>query len=266
MLLFLSSLLIFIKLGTTKIKYRYRFIKESEDIDILKNIGLNITFKQYKIVRLIIIIVLIVLLLIEVIFLDYFFSLNHILILILFIFFSSPKKSVFNIKMPLYLVVDYIVKEMNKKLDLEIYRAIIQIKNITIARKENISSDFVLEQIRLFSVRTKSIFNKVSSFWNLNEKENACNYLKKAINTKKSEMLSDILFKIDDTSSEDLLREINIYIENILKERETNLLKKYENQSYLVYALVSISLTIIILNFVILAGFFDVMNMLKEII
>jgi hypothetical protein len=184
-----------------------------------------------------------------------------------FYLLTIPKEKIMNFKTPLAYIMDIISERKKKHAEMELVRVFIQTKNIIFSLDENkINSDFILERIRHFTVLLRPVFDMMIGLWDLGERDEACNYLILKIKTQHGKMYADLLRKIDTIKKEDLILEINMYLETIRKERKTILMKKSENRSFIVYALISISISIVLINFVIVVGFIDTMNILKNII
>lgn len=185
---------------------------------------------------------------------------------IIFILFlaSSPKSYFLGKRTPFKYVLDIFRNNHKHKQNIEIYRAISQLKNIALARKDTPpGSDFVLEQLNKFTNILRPVFNKTIALWSMGEKEVACEYLDKTIDTKEATELANILRKLDELEPYELKNQLSLLQESIKKERETRKIKNNENISNLVYLIVITTCVIIMVNFVIVVYYIETINQLK---
>lgn len=246
----------------------FSYIKKNiykDELDgIFNNSGLKITTIQYQMIRYMSFIIWLILL-------NFSFQLGGgtypvkqlFIILILFLV-SSPKTYLLGKKTPFKYVLDIFINNHKHKKNIEIYRAISQLKNIALARKDTPpGSDFVLEQLNKFTNIIRPVFNKTIALWSLGEKDEACDYLEQAIDTKEATELANILRKLDDLEPYELKNQLTLLQESIKKERETRKIKNNENVSNLVYLIVITTCVIIMVNFVIVVYYIETINQLK---
>jgi hypothetical protein len=177
---------------------------------------------------------------------------------------SAPKEKFMNRRTPFKFLIDTLKENHRGKQNIEIYRSISQLKNIAISKQNNPpSSDFVLEQLRKFTSVVRPEFNRMSYLFNEGKKEEACDYFSSAIGTKEAEQLANLLSKLDLLNPFELRHQIEVYQEGMKKERETRKKKHNEFKSNLIYFVVIASCSLVLLNFVIVAYYIDVMNLMK---
>lgn len=177
---------------------------------------------------------------------------------------SSPRVEFLGKKTPFLYTLEYIGEKIRLEKNVEVYRAISQLKNLIIAKKDNPpSSDFVLEQLKKFSKKTRPIFNQMIYLWSMEKKVEACRYFSSKIGTQEAEEFADLILKFDELPPIELKNQLDVYQEKIQGKRETQKSKENENRSYLVYSLVMASLAIILTNFVIVAFYIDNIKLLN---
>lgn len=244
--------------------YIKKNIYKDESGTIFSNSGLKITIFQYQMVRYMSFILWLILL-------NFSFKLGGgsypvkqlFIILILFLV-SSPKTYLLGKKTPFKYVLDIFINNHKYKKNIEIYRAISQLKNIALTRKDAPpGSDFVLEQLNKFTNIIRPVFNKTIALWSMGEKDEARNYLEQAIDTKEATELANILRKLDDLEPYELRNQLTLLQESIKKERETRKIQTNENISNLVYLIVITTCVIIMVNFVIVVYYIETINQLK---
>lgn len=229
-----------------------------EDLDI------GISFQKYQIIRWTLFITML---------LFYIFNAeikggaipqNQAFILIGTFILSTPRVSVMDKKTPFIYVLEIVAKKVKKEMNNEVYSAISQLKNICIAKQKNPpGSDFILEQLRKFSKKTRPVWNQTIYLWSMGKREEACHYFSNKIGTTEAEELSNLFIKLDELNPIELKNQLILHQDKIKKQRETDKLQSNENKSYMIYTLVLASAFIIILNFIIVAYYIDSLNLLK---
>jgi len=187
-------------------------------------------------------------------------------ILILFIL-TTPKATFLGRKTPFKIVIDILTEDYKNRMNLEIYRAISQLKNLAITKEDNPpGADFIIDQLRKFTKLTRPFFNNMMYLWSIGKREEACNYFKTAIGTKEAGDLADIFLKLEYLGPMELQNQMILYQQDIKKRRETEKIKHNENVSWIVYSVVSITVILMLLNFVVVVYYIDSMELMKNIL
>jgi len=236
-----------------------------DELDTLFNdSGLKITTLQYQLIRYTSFIVWLFLLNLLFQLKGGTYPVKQVFLIILLLIISSPKTFFLGKKTPFKYVLDIFKNNHKHKKNIEIYRAISQLKNIALARKDTPpGSDFVLDQLNRFTNIIRPVFNKTIALWSMGEKDEACNYLEQSIDTREAAELANILRKLDDLEPYELKSQLTLLQESIKKERETRKIKNNENISNLVYLIVITTCVIIMVNFVIVVYYIETINQLK---
>lgn len=246
----------------------FSYLKENiykKDLDaVFNDSGLKITTIQYQLIRYTGFIIWFLLLnLLHQLSSDTY-PVKQLLLLTLLFLISSPKQYFLGKRTLFKYVLDIFIANYKQKKNIEIYRAISQLKNIALARKESPpGSDFVLDQLNRFTNIIRPVFNKTIALWSLGKKDEASDYLEEAIGTREATELANILRKLDDLEPYELKNQLILLQESIKKERETRKLKHNENISNLVYLIVITTCVIILVNFVVVVYYIETINQLK---
>lgn len=278
---FLSTYLIFslpekdIKTNNVRFKKdRYKYIsetynkiKDSNELNnIFSNSGINISGFQYQVARNSIGIIVLILLTYQKLFTTNFNKLNAILFIIIYLI-SSPRKTIKGYNTPFSKLTEFLAVEYRYKKDKEIYRAICQLKNLAIAKEnEKLSSDYILEQLMRFTKIIKPIFGKMLSMWYENNRKEACEYFSEAIGTEGANGLSNIFMKLDDLSPIELKDQLILYQTGIKTARQTLKEKRNQRKSEIVYSIVMFSAMLVLLNFVAITLYINIIQKFQTII
>jgi hypothetical protein len=190
-------------------------------------------------------------------------SFSVIFIILLFIC-SSPITKLWGQRTPFKIVMDTLTKQHRYKQNLEIYRAVSQLKNLSIIRKNDpISSSSILDQLRKFTKTTRPIFNRMISKWDLGKQDEACQYFEEVIGTREAEELSSILSKLDQLNPVELQQRLTLFQKFVRSERETKKKKQNENKGNVIYLIVVLSAILVLVNFAVVAFFIEAQLQLK---
>ena len=240
------------------------FINNNSINDILINLNLGIDYEKYQIFRYSTFMLLLFYCISDAFLKNYVYSQKHILLLLLLFFITSPQKYIYGKKTFFLFIIEYIQKQIDKEKNEEIYRAIGQLRNLAIARKDNPpSGSFYLEQIIRFTNKTKPMFNQFMKYWNMNNKTAASDYFVKNINLKESRDIVNLFIKLDDLNPSELISQLSLFQDKFRKQRLIEKQKKNENISYILYSSVIFSALIVLLNFVIVAFWIDNVKLLQ---
>lgn len=238
---------------------------DNEDVNkLIQQSGIGITLYQYQIIRYVVFIIWSILYLVFYQLIESKFSLNQILMIVILFIVTSPKSYFLGKRTPFKYVIDICTHDYKNKLNIELYRCILQLKNIAITRKDiSFSSDFLLEQLSKFTKRTKPIFNRMIALWSIGKKEEACNYFASVIDTKEAEQLSNLFRKLDNLFPNELYNQIVLLQEAMKKERETSKLVANENKSNLIYFIVIATSVVVLINFVIVVYYLETLHQMQ---
>lgn len=241
-------------------------LNDKELTQTLKKSGLTFTSAQYQIPRYIIFTIIILMIHISYITQMDSYPFNSIILVIVLFAVSSPKEYFLGHKTPFKLTMDVLMKNHKYKMDLELYKAISQLKNLSIIKQNNPpGAIFIIEQINKFTNITKPIFNRLIAYWSKGQKKEGCEYFRKAIDTPVGNELANYLLKLDELNPIELKEQLILYQETVRRRRETEKERKNEKRSNLIYVFVVISSLMVILNFVIVAYYIEQMELLQFI-
>lgn len=240
---------------------------EYKDTDIsFKKIGLNITTLQYQTIRYLVTISIFILFLIIKI-KNGTISVKYYITIVILFTVTSPQIKFLGKKTPFAYIIEILHNEHKRKKDMELYRALTQLKNLAIAQQHKpIGADFIIQQLMKFTKITKPTFAKMLSIWRLGQEEKACKFFAEEIGTKLSIELSNIFLKLDKINPYELTEQLTLYQTNVREERRTAKLKNNELISNLLFIPIVASALIILLNFVVIVVYIDQMNNISNIL
>ena len=231
--------------------------KNEETDSIFKESGFSISGLNYQAMRWSILITWVIFMVYQK-FILFNFSRSSILLWVAIFICTSPKKEIFSKKSPFMFITEIFQREYKDKKNKEIFRAISQLKNLSIAKSnERLGSDYILGELMKFTKTIKPIFAKMLSYWYEARQEDACEYFSNAIGTDEGKELANIFRKLDYLNPGELREQLTLYQSMHKEKRRTEREKKNESIGNWVYALVTVSALIVLINFLVVAIVID---------
>lgn len=185
---------------------------------------------------------------------------------IILFFGSTPKMTILGHKSPFAYFTDALTSNYHRKKNNEVFRALSQLKNLSIATQNtHIGSDFIIIELMKYSKLTKPVFATMLKYWRENEKQTACDYFAKTIDTREGKELANVFLKLDNLSPNDMKNQILLCQTIFKEERRTAKEKHNDNRGYVLYGVVVICLLIVLLNFVTMVLYLTTLENFKNI-
>lgn len=243
-----------------KKKYNYtfrqpkmKFTKGNTSKDSINTLfsdaGLNITVDKYNQLRLILLVILVG---VTCVFLYNSEKLRLMIGLILIGYLiTTPALNIGKKNSPFLAILSMIKTIQNRKKDTEIYRILIQLKNIAITQKDKpYSADYTINQLIKFSRLTKKALINFLMFYNLGKEEEAYERFTNDIHTKMGNEVGMILLKLDKLNPLELMNQIDIIKERTREKHITEKHRKQNTVSDFIYLPIIIPVFILFLNFI----------------
>ena len=181
-------------------------------------------------------------------------SFNMQLALLVLLFIATlPRKNLFNLKLPLFYIKEFIQKRKSKILNKELYRTISQMINLFDVKGEDAtSSNYIFDEIIKYTRATKPIYYQMLSLWNMDRRDEAADYFAQAIGTKEAGDLASVFLKLDYLSPKELRNQLIHYQNNMRTEKITLRENINERNGNLMYILAIISAIVVLLNFLVI--------------
>ncbi|WP_304944599.1 hypothetical protein [Vallitalea guaymasensis] len=231
-----------------KMKFTKSNYSKEEINTAFTDAGINITTDKYNNLRLIIFLTTVILTCIS-------YHGNRLpIVLALWLtayLISAPVIKLGKKDSPFMLVIKMIKTMQNKKKDTEIYRILIQLKNIAITQQDKpYSADYTINQLIKFSKLTRNALINFLMYYNIGKEDEAYKKFTKDINTQMGNDIGMILLKLDKLNPTELIEQIDIIKE---RNREKHITEKHRKQnaiSDLIYLPIIIPVFILFLNFI----------------
>lgn len=238
-------------------KMKSEFIRKMNERDTLfLGTGLTISRYQYNTLR---ITILAVILLFQIMEAQYAsnviirYAAFGILVLI-----TSPRMTFMNIKTPFARALELLHDRYRKKIDLELYNSISQLKNLAVVQKDRpMSADFLIEQLVRFTNKSKRVLMQTLSMMREGKDQEGIAFFKQTINSKLAIEFANILSKLDYLNPAELRGQLIILQSSFRNEKTTMKLAQQELLSNLIFLPIVAVAIVILLNFVVITVWLD---------
>lgn len=194
-------------------------------------------------------------------------SLVPLIFIVLFYVASMPVQTILRYPSPFKLMIDASLSSRRERFNEELYLAVSQMKNSFLIKKDRPpSSQMVLEEVRRYTDKTRHIFNRFMSFWQMGEKDMAVDYFEKAIGTTEAKSLSQVFLKLDELNPAEMRQQLNAFQDIYRTQRETAKKRKNEHKSNFLFVLVIGTCLLLMVNFLGIAFFIDFLKDFNELV
>jgi len=152
------------------------------------------------------------------------------------------------------------------RLEREIFHSCVLLKNLAIVHRElPMSTDFILEQLMETGQPLRRIFADILTAYRHGEKQSAFDRLPQQIPTKTAQDFARILGKMDDISPSDLIIQMDVFLQMFSAERKTKAMARAERKSVVTTIASTITIFIVLLNFIVVVIFLDTLQILNQL-
>jgi hypothetical protein len=228
--------------------------------NILSNTGFTLSKNIYNIARLMGLIASLIV--------GYYFK-NQFLIIssISLYIISIPIENIQN-KTTIYgKLITLLRKSHSDKKDMEIYQSIALLRNMIKSNKfSKLSSDYMIEQLAVYSELLRNTYFKVLNLLRLNRKQEAIQLFSSEVRTKVSSDFGRLIIELENMENRELDEILISLQKNIREERITKLKKNDEIISDILYIPVVLNVLLIFINFLYIAYFINQKNVFSMLI
>ncbi|MCG8483227.1 MAG: hypothetical protein MJA31_07975, partial [Clostridia bacterium] len=216
-------------------KMRSEFIRKLNEKDtFFLGSGLSISRYQYGILRTTILAVIFIFQIIDARYASK--PIVHYITFGILVMITSPRMTIMNIKTPFARVLQFLQNSYRKKIDLELYNSISQLKNLAVVQKDHpMSADFLIEQLVRSTNKSRKIYMQTLSMMREGKDEEAIEFFKQAINSKLAIEFANIIPKLDYLNPVELKDQLVLIQSSFRNEKTTMKLAQQEILSNLIF-------------------------------
>lgn len=232
------------------IKSRYGNL---DDLNILSDTGLNFSLSFYKVLRYVIFGIFLILIIILKLSVNLASYNIHLFLSIFLFLITTPRESYGRFKLPFFYFLNFMQLKNRREYNNEIYRTISHMINLFNMKGDTIlGSNYIFDQIIRFTDKTKPIYLRMLSFWNMNRQEEAVEYFAKAIGTTDAKNLTTVFLKLDHLKTRELIDQLIHYRNNMRMEKVYLRERINERNGNIMYGFTILSAVIVLINFLVI--------------
>jgi hypothetical protein len=227
-------------------------LRDKSTDEIFRDAGVNLSVAKYQGVRNLLIVAVML-----------FLAANAVLgepvlrqVLLFIVLYAATKPDEYftagkrKIKTPFKTVLDAMRKTHFERLDNELSKAVVQLKNMIATNPEKLyATDYVLEQLMKYTRLTRPTFARTIMLYRKGEKEAAAELFTGEIKTKLGRDFGMIVLKLENLPPKDFMTQIEAFQVSMREERQTRELQKGESTSRRIFLLASITVMVIIFDY-----------------
>jgi hypothetical protein len=227
-------------------------LRDKSTDEIFRDAGVNLSAAKYQGVRNLLIVAAMLFLATNAVLGEPVLK-QALLIIVLYVatkpdeYFTVGKKK---LKTPFKTALDAMRKVHFERLDNELAKAVVQLKNMIATNPERLySTDYVLEQLMKHTRLTRPTFARTIMLYRKGEKEAAADLFTGEIKTKLGHDFGMIVLKLENLPPRDFMIQIETFQVSMREERQTRELQKGESTSRKIFLLASITVMAIMFDY-----------------
>jgi hypothetical protein len=164
-------------------------------------------------------------------------------------------------------LITFLINRYSDKKDIEIYQSIAILRNMIKANKLNkLSSDYMIEQLAIYSELLRNTYFKVLNLLRLNRKQEAIQLFSIEVGTRVSLDFGRLIIELEKMDNRELDEILISLQKNIREERITKQKKNDEIISDILYLPVVVNVLLIFINFLYVSYFINQKNVFSVLI
>lgn len=153
-----------------------------------------------------------------------------------------------------------------ESMERELFHSCMMLKNLAIVYQSlPMSTDFLLEQLMESSQLLRPVYADILTIYRNGGHHRAFAQLYEKVPIPAAQKFGRILCKLDDLPPAELIAQMNAYEETFAAERKTKAMAKAERRSLLTTLASTATIFVVLLNFVVVVVFLDVLETLNHL-
>lgn len=158
------------------------------------------------------------------------------------------------------------VKNKKNRLERELFRSIVTLKNLSLVRRETpLSADYIYEKLTENGGRLRPLYSRMLTLYRSGCDNEAFSLFASEIGTKQAKSFAYILSKLDKLNPAQLAEQMEIFQENMAEAAMTAALKRAQRNSVIITGCAALSIFAMLINFTVVVIFMDTMEVLNGI-
>ncbi len=154
----------------------------------------------------------------------------------------------------------------SRRFEIELYDSILLLKNMALAGREHaFSADYIYERLMEHARRLKPVYAKMLNMYRGGHDEEAFQYLAEQCGNRTGRNFAMVLSKIDRISPDELVEQMEVFLEIMGQQRITAEMKKVQRNSLITTMLATISVFVMVMDFAAVVVFMHTLTLMENI-
>lgn len=227
--------------------------KKNEKPDMFRAAGLSITLQQYNIIRYVLYAVMFIYIIYQ-----YMSTLQlPLVLLVIFIVLLAATNPTMRKISLVHVMLRYANKARTRKLNNEVLRAFIQLKNLAMLDSQ-LNAYEIMTRLLRHTKALKPYLSELIKGWSQPDKKDLLDAFDAAVGTSDAANFSKVLSKLDTTKPIELLDELTLYEQSIMETRQTDRERQNGALGDTFFSLVTLLLMAVLLDFIFVVVFTNI--------
>ncbi len=160
----------------------------------------------------------------------------------------------------------WIMKRNKSRLDKELFQSSVILKNLSLVQgTAPFSADYMYEKLMENSIMLKPLYGQMLTIYRSRKSSEAFKIIPMTIGTKTSKNFALILSKLEKLNPSELEKQMEVFQKSMMETRMTYAIKRVQRSSLILTALATVTVFILLLNFIIVVVFLNTIETLNQL-
>lgn len=154
----------------------------------------------------------------------------------------------------------------SRRFDMELYDSSLLLKNLALADREHaFSADYIYERLMEHARWLRPVYARMLNLYRGGHDQEAFQYLEEQCGSRIGRNFAMVLSKIDRISPDELVEQMEVFLEIMGQQRITAEMKRVQRNSLITTMLATVSVFVMILDFAVVIVFMHTLTMMENI-
>ncbi len=158
------------------------------------------------------------------------------------------------------------MKKNKSRMDRELFQSSVILKNLSLVQGHApFSADYIYEKLMENSIVLKPVYGQMLTIYRSRNSSEAFKIIPMVIGTKTSKNFAIILSKLEKLNPAELEKQMEVFQKTMMETRMTYAIKRVQRSSLILTALATITVFVLLLNFVVVVVFLNTIETLNQL-
>lgn len=154
----------------------------------------------------------------------------------------------------------------SRQYELELYDSSLLLKNLALAdRGHSFSADYIYERLMEHAAKLKPVYSRMLNLYRAGKDQEAFQYFSEQCGSRTGRNFSMVLSKIDRISPDELVEQMELFLEIMGQQRVTAEMKRVQRNSLITTMLAAVSVFVMVLDFAAVIVFMHTLTLMENI-